>query len=187
MGRSRSEILGYFVPIAFCSVTTTLLCGYLSSRTRFKYLLVFMNTGAFLSVVGLLMLETTWGVAAFVLGNGIGGGCFVSLSGIVYPRFYGRTWLGAISGVGVSATVIGTGLGPIAFSLSLEGTGGYEAILWICAAFPLLLGVGSWWADNPERAFAPGCPSCTRVGRSSIWVWRARSSGMVRAVRAGGW
>jgi two-component system sensor histidine kinase PilS (NtrC family) len=45
------------------------------------------------------------------------------------------------------------------------------------------------WARRhpPVRAFAPGCPSCTRVGRSSIWVWRARFSGMVRAVRAGGW
>ena len=38
MGRGRTEILGFFVPMAACSVTTTLLCGLLSSRTRLKYL-----------------------------------------------------------------------------------------------------------------------------------------------------
>ena len=110
-----------------------------------------MNVGAALSVAGLLWLDTAWGAVCFVVGNGVAGGGFVSLSGIVYPRFYGRTFLGAISGFGLSAAVIGTGLGPIAFSLSLAWTGSYELVLWICAAFPVVLGMGCFWADNPQR------------------------------------
>ena len=152
-GRERSQVFGYFVPMSFVSVATNLLCGWLSSRTRLKLHLAAMNVGSLIGVVGLVYLDSPLGVAAFILGNGIGGGFFVALSGIVWPRFYGRQWLGAISGLGMASMVVASGVGPLVFSLSLRLTGSYEPIIWMAGSVPFSLLIGSFWADNPQRRF----------------------------------
>ncbi|MDB2347133.1 MFS transporter [Verrucomicrobiales bacterium] len=152
-GRERSQVFGYFVPMSFVSVATNLLCGWLSSRTRLKLHLAAMNVGSLIGVVGLVYLDSPLGVAAFILGNGIGGGFFVALSGVVWPRFYGRQWLGAISGLGMASMVVASGVGPLVFSLSLRLTGSYEPIIWMAGLVPFSLLIGSFWADNPQRRF----------------------------------
>jgi OFA family oxalate/formate antiporter-like MFS transporter len=110
-----------------------------------------MNGGALAGVVGTIYLGTPWGAGAFIVGNGLCGGAFSALTGIAWPRFFGRRWLGAISGVGMSTMVLASGLGPLAFSLSLSLTKGYAAILWVSAVLPGLLIVGSFFTDNPQR------------------------------------
>lgn len=153
-GRARSEVFGYFLPMSFVSVVTNLLCGWWSSRTRLKLHLALMNLGSLVGVLGLVYLHTELGVWAFILGNGMAGGFFVALSGIVWPRFFGRKWLGAISGLGMASMVISSGLGPLSFSLSLRLTGSYEPIIWLAGLVPLSLFIGSFWADNPQRKFS---------------------------------
>ena len=98
-----------------------------------------------------MTLNTSGGLFAYIAGNGICGGCFSALSGIVWPRFFGRRWLGAIAGIGMSSMVIASGIGPLIFSLSLSLSGSYVPILWGCAVLPALLVIGSAWADNPQR------------------------------------
>lgn len=149
--RPREEIVNYFVPMAVLSVATNLFCGWISSRTRLKYLLALMNLAALTGVIGTMTLDTSGGLVAYVAGNGICGGCFSALSGIVWPRFFGRRWLGAIAGIGMSSMVIASGIGPLIFSLSLSLSGSYVPILWGCAVLPALLVIGSAWADNPQR------------------------------------
>ena len=124
--------------------------GFISSRTRLKYLLAIMNAAIFFSVIGVVYLDTSHGVLMYVIGNGIAGGGFACLSGIVWPRFFGRKWLGAISGVGMSSMVIGSGIGPLLFGAFYAVTGNYISVLWICSAVPALLFFGCSWADNPQ-------------------------------------
>lgn len=150
-GRPRTEIINYFFPMAVLSVATNLFCGWISSRTRLKYLLFLMNTAALVGVIGTVTLGSSWGVIGYVAGNGICGGCFSALSGIVWPRFFGRRHLGAVSGIGMSSMVIASGIGPLLFSLSLSWTGSYVPILWGSALLPALLMLGAWGADNPQR------------------------------------
>ena len=152
-GRARSQVFGYFVPMSIVSVATNLVCGWLSARTRLKLHLVAMNIGSLIGVLGLVYLDTALGVVAFIFGNGMGGGFFVALSGIVWPRFYGRQWLGAISGLGMASMVVASGVGPLVFSLSLRLTGSYEPIIWMAGLVPFSLLIGSFWADNPQRRF----------------------------------
>ena len=154
-GRDKADILAYFVPMAVASVATNLFCGWISSRTRLKDLLLLMLTSGLAGVIGVLYVGSPPGAVAFVLGNGICGGCFGALSGIAWPRFFGRRWLGAISGVAMSSMVIASALGPIVFSLSLSWTGSYTPILWISATIPALLIAGSFRADNPQRKEPP--------------------------------
>ena len=106
--------------MAFVSVTSNILMGLISSRTRLKYLLAIMNAAIFFSVIGVIYLDTKSGVLLYIIGNGIAGGGFACLSGIVWPRFFGRKWLGSISGVGMSSMVIGSGIGPLLFGAFLQ-------------------------------------------------------------------
>jgi cyanate permease len=150
-GRGEIEVIGYFVPMAFISVMTNLLMGWMSSRTRLKYLLAVMNGGALASVIGVIYLESHGGVIFYIAGNGIAGGCFACLSGVVWPRFFGRRWLGAISGFGMSSMVIASGIGPLLFGASLSVSGSYTPILWFCAIIPALLLLATGHSDNPQK------------------------------------
>ena len=150
-GFDKTRILGLFLPIALASVVTNLLFGWINAKVRLKWLLLIMNLGGVLAVVGMLNLGRPWGVAAYVLGNGICSGGFVSLSGIVFPRFFGRRHLGAIGGVNMSSMVIASGLGPLVFGASMEFLSSYGPALLASIAIPVILGVLSIWADNPQR------------------------------------
>ena len=72
------------------------------------------------------------------------------MSGIVWPRVFGRKWLGSISGVGMSSMVIGSGIGPLLFGAFFATTGNYLSVLWLCSIIPALLFFGCAWADNPQ-------------------------------------
>ncbi|MCB1094406.1 MAG: MFS transporter [Verrucomicrobiae bacterium] len=150
-GRSSAEIFGYFIPMAIASVATNVLIGWLSARTRLRYLLLAMNLAALTGVIGLIHISSPLGLLAYIAGNGVCGGCFSALSGIVWPRFFGRVHLGAISGVSMSSMVIASGFGPLAFSISKAITQSYALALWLCAIIPAVMAVGSLGADNPQR------------------------------------
>ena len=148
---AEERILSLFVPIAATSVLTNLVFGAINARLRLKWLLLVMNIGCLSATLGMLFLDKPGGVSAYVIGNGIASGGFVSLTGIVFPRFYGRLHLGAISGVNMSAMVIASGLGPLAFGLCQQFSGSYRGILVASVFVPTLLALLSLRADNPQR------------------------------------
>ena len=149
-GFTRERIINLFVPIAATSVVTNLIFGAINARMRLKFLLLIMNLGCIAAATGMLHLNHTGGEVAYVLGNGIASGGFVSLSGIIFPRFYGREHLGAISGVSMSAMVIGSGLGPLLFGACHHFADSYRLILIVSAIIPAVLALLSLRADNPQ-------------------------------------
>jgi len=146
----REYILRLFFPIAVVSVITNLIVGVINSRIRLKILLFIMNLGSLSAVLGMLNLDHSAGIPAYVIGSGIAGGGFVSLSGIVFPRFYGRKHLGAISGINMSSTVIASGLGPLFYAACNDLTNSYRLILIGSAYIPTALALLSLRADNPQ-------------------------------------
>ncbi|RKX30082.1 MAG: MFS transporter [Verrucomicrobia bacterium] len=155
-GIGRTVVIGYFLPMAVMSVSTNLFVGWISGRTRLKYLLILMNLAAVVAVAGTINLSHGWGVILFIVGNGITGGAVIGLAGIVVPRFFGRRHMGAISGIGMSSMVVASGIGPFIFSLSISATGSYQTVLWISIVIPAVLALLSITSDNPQRKF--GCP-----------------------------
>ena len=153
---TRSDILSLFIPIAFVSVTTNLTFGIINSRLKLKTLLLVMNLGCFSAALGMLFLNQPGGIPAYVIGSGIAGGGFVSLSGIVFPRFYGRKHLGAIGGVNMASMVMGSGIGPLLFGWCHHATASYRIILLLSVVIPMLLAVMSLKADNPQRKLTGG-------------------------------
>ena len=153
LGVSTEYVLGLFIPGAFLSVAAGFVIAWLTDQSfvRIKYLLCVM---AFSSMLGFIALAAgtypaiTW---LHVLGLGISGGCFGSLSSIVYPRFFGRQHLGAISGLFMTVIVISSAVGPFLFSLAEAWLGAYRAGFAFAAVIAGGIAVASLRADNPQR------------------------------------
>jgi cyanate permease len=115
-----------------------------------KSLLLFFAFGMIISTVGLIMLGgIPFAYWMIIIGNGMVWGLYTVLIGVTWPRFYGLKHLGAISGFSLSWTVIGSALGPYMFSLSVDFTGSYDLVAWICLAIAFMLVGLSFKANNP--------------------------------------
>jgi len=149
-GLTREQGLGIFIPTSLIAVGIQFLGGYASDYIRLKFLLILFALGMVLSIVGLSMLGDN-GLAYWMIicGNGVVWGLYTVLIGVTWPRFYGLKHLGAISGYSLSWTVIGSALGPYMFSLSMNLTGSYDLVAWICLAIAVFLVVLAFRADNP--------------------------------------
>ncbi len=150
-GFAKDDIIALFIPMAAVSVSVSLFCGWINSKTRLKWILLAMNLGGVAGAIGLLNLDQPMGKIAYVVGNGLCGGSFLCLLGLVWPRFYGREWLGAIAGVNMSLVVVASGIGPLLFGLAKQYSGSYFPALVFSVALPAVLAIASFGADNPQR------------------------------------
>ena len=157
---STDYILMLFVPTAGVSVVSGFIIASVTdlSFVRIKYLLVLMGVGgcgAYASIGFGSYPDISWlHIASF----GLSGGCFASLSTIVWPRFYGRSHLGAISGLFMTIIVITSAVGPFLFNLGERVFGGYRPGFIVCAVIAAGLAVAAFWADNPQRDHEPEIP-----------------------------
>lgn len=152
LGVSSDYILKLFVPGAAVSITSGFLIAWMTdlSFVRVKYLFVLMGGSAAISYACLGLgsyPEIGW---LHILCFGLTGGCW-SLSSIVYPRFFGREHLGAVSGMFMTTLVVASAIGPFLFSLIHHFTGSYRVGFTLAAFFAVVLSVAAFWADNPQR------------------------------------
>lgn len=149
-GLTREMGLGIFIPTSVIAVGVQFAGSYASDFIKLKYPLILFMVGLLLSTFGLTMLgEQSIAYALIIVGNGIVWGLYTVLIGVTWPRFYGLKNLGAISGFSLSWTVIGSALGPYMFSLSIELTGSYDLVGWICLVISVLLFLLAFKANNP--------------------------------------
>ncbi|MFP4165660.1 MAG: hypothetical protein ACLFUF_00645 [Opitutales bacterium] len=129
------------------------IVAWLTDRpyVRVKYLLCLMAVASLLgfgTIAAGDYPEWSW---LHVLGYGISGGCFGSLSAIIWPRFYGRTHLGAISGLFMTVLVVSSAVGPFFFSFLESLAGSYRGGFAVAAVAAACLAVAALRADNPQR------------------------------------
>jgi len=149
-GLTRAQGLGIFIPSSLIAVGVQFLGGYASDYIRLKFILILFALGMTFSILGLTMLGGYAGAYwMIIIGNGVVWGLYTVLIGVTWPRFYGLKNLGAISGFSLSWTVIGSALGPYMFSVSMDLTGSYDLVAWICFAISLFLVALAFKADNP--------------------------------------
>lgn len=161
IGVSSDYILKLFIPSACISILTGMTVAWMTdlSFVRIKYLLTLMGLAgaSAYACIGLGHYPSiSW---LHVISLGISGGCFGSLSTIVFPRFYGRQHLGAISGVFMTTIVIASAVGPFLFSLSDLLLANYRIAFVMSAAFAVALAIAALWADNPQRDLADEVPN----------------------------
>lgn len=158
LGVSGDFILKLFVPGAGVAIVSGFIISWVTdlSFVRIKYLLCLMGVAGVLAY-GCLGFGTYPEIAwLHVLGFGVSAGCFSGLSIIVWPRFFGRQHIGAISGLFMTCVVLASAVGPFLFSLAEAFLGAYRYAFIASAAVAGVLAVASLWADNPQRKLAPG-------------------------------
>ncbi len=140
-----------FLYIAIISTVADLIGGYLSDRISLKYLLATMQLGLCLALFGITHYEQDWGMALTALGFGISGGLFAQLSGSAWPKLFGRTHLGSISGISMAWIVLGSSLGPYMLSLGGETVEGVNSVILLFILFPLAVACASFFANHPKK------------------------------------
>lgn len=151
-GISRDVAYSIFLPSAFVAVVSNFLSAWLSDRIKLRWILQLMLVGVAFALVSLTHLSTPAGRLGYIIAMGTSTGIFGVLLTVVWPRYFGRRHLGAISGLNTSIMVFSSALGPILFSLGQAWTGSYQIVMLASVAIPVTLLMISPWVENPQRA-----------------------------------
>jgi len=150
-GYPKSDAISIFLPGSVVAVTISTIFNFLSDYLQLKWYLYLMIFGGIIASIGFLYLPTPYGIPLLIAGFGIMGGFFAVLNAIVWPRFYGRNNLGAITGKIMGLLILASGaLAPPIFSLCFSTFGSYKLLGYLGLAFLLFLMVGSVKANNPQ-------------------------------------
>lgn len=145
---TAATVLSLMAVIGF---PVTFLAGYLLDKIRVQWMLAFVFVGEIASIFllkeadlfsGAILFAVVWG---FMLGIER-----VTLS-VVWPNYFGRQYLGSITGISMAFMVVGSALGPLPFGLFYDFFGGYKEVLWVIMIFPLLGIVAALLANPPEK------------------------------------
>lgn len=150
-GYERQDAISIFLPITIVSTAVSFIGNVISDWIKLKVLLYIMISGALMATIGLMTLRFEAGYYMIMVGFGITGGLFAVFMSVVWPRYYGRRHLGAISGKAMSMIVMGSAAGPYLFSLSTTLTSHYGSISYLALAFLLIIAIGSIKANPPEK------------------------------------
>jgi MFS transporter, OFA family, oxalate/formate antiporter len=149
----RSDAIGIFPPMAYISVFASLFFGWVSDHIKLNYLLYSKGIASCIGLVGLIFLgQYEFAYYLLILGTGLMTGLFGVISAVSWPRLFGKSHLGAISGFNMTIIVFGSALGPMLFSLSESQTGNYIVAAGITLFLFLLLTVMATRIINPQIA-----------------------------------
>lgn len=149
-GFPKEDAISIFLPASIVAVTISSIFNFLSDTIALQLYLYFLLIGGVLSSLGFLLLSTAIGVPFLIAGFGIMGGFFAVLNAVAWPRFYGRTHLGSITGKIMSFLILASALAPSVFSLCLSTFGSYQLVGYLGLVFLVFLMIASLRATNPQ-------------------------------------
>lgn len=149
-GFLKEDAIRIFLPAAIVAVTLSTIFNFLSDYIALQVYLYALLLGGLLASLGFLLLSTPVGVPFLIAGFGTMGGFFAVLNAVAWPRFYGRTHLGSITGKVMSFLILASALAPTIFSLSLSTFGTYHLVGYLGLAFLLFMAIAAVKAKNPQ-------------------------------------
>ncbi len=138
-GIGESRAFAIFIPCSVISVVIGMVLGWISDHIRLKYPLWVLIGGMLLSMAGIFVLNNAPGYYMVIAGNGLAGSTFGLLQTVSWPRFFGRTHLGAISGFHMSWVVAFSAVGPFFFGLAYEHLDSYLPAVAGCVCVLVIL------------------------------------------------
>ncbi len=146
----RETAVFFFATAAVLSVVLKVVGGILSDRVSVRTLLLIFATGHTLAALGFFLLATPYGLPVLITGYGINGGFFTVLAGVCYPRLFGRSHLGAISGLSMSIIVFSSAIGPYLFSRVNDLNEAFTANFYILIVLIAVLFAAAVKTKNPQ-------------------------------------
>lgn len=153
-GTDQGRMLDLFWKGSIASIPISIFSGWVVEYVRLRYLLIALGIGGAFSPIGVLMLPALPGEILIILSSGLAWGTFPVLISVTFARYFGRTHLGAISGISMSLVVFGSAMGPFILSAFNDVFGGYaEGMVLMAVAFATI-SILACFAENPQRKLA---------------------------------
>jgi MFS family permease len=132
-GLSKTQAAAVFIPQLVGSVSASFVVGSLTDRISGRPLIVFsalaLAAGTALATIAEPgVLSVVYGVVV-----GIAGGSIGSLSGALYPKWFGVEHIGSIKGLATTANVGASAIGPLVLSVGNDVADSYEPVVLGCA------------------------------------------------------
>ena len=139
VGLPQKQTVAIFLPIAIVSMLTSYLIGTLSDQVKLRVLFIGMMFFEAIGITGMAHMDSLGLRIIAMVGLGISGGCFGTLSAVSMPRYFGRQHLGAISGVEMMTLVMASATGPSLLAILNTLFGSYRFGLYLFAVIPLTI------------------------------------------------
>jgi len=150
VGLTKAEALGIFMPVTLISLPTGVLMGLAVDRYPIRHLLMGMMVGQVLMFGLAPHLGDPVLYWVCIAGWGFSGGFYGPLIVAAMPNFFGRTHLGAISGVMMMVIVIASALGPAMLAAVKASFGSYGVGLHVLALLPLGILIVAPFTRDPQ-------------------------------------
>lgn len=138
--------------MAVVGIPMTFISGFITEKMPTNYLLV-VSFSIQAALLLLLLITNSYGMAIlFGVMWGTAGGLERISFGVIWPNYFGRKYLGAISGVGATAGVIASSVGPIPLGFGYDMTGSYHTVITMLIIFPIIGFFAALFAKKPVKA-----------------------------------
>ena len=146
-----ASILSVIAPLA---IVGAFIAGFFADRLPNRYLLVVGQGLLCLAMLLTLVISQAW--QGFIFGGmlGLAGGLFMTTNSVIWPNYYGRTYLGSIRGVVTTCMVAFAALGPLPFGILFDLTNGYTVAIFVFMALPVACGIAALFAYPPQKRHA---------------------------------
>ena len=151
-GLSAEFAASAFMFVAITSAIVRMISGVLVDRIAARFLLFAALIGQTTSLLMAprLGLSTAW-VYGIVLGAT--GSLQMTVSTVIWAKYFGRQHLGAITGVASMISVAGSSLGPMPMGIARDLFGSYTLALTALAVLPFSLGIVVLFSQQPRRRY----------------------------------
>lgn len=140
--------------MAIIGFPVTFLAGYLLDKIQVQWMLGVVFAGEIASILLLKEADVFSGAILFAVVWGFMLGIEKVTLSVIWPNYFGRQYLGSITGISMAVMVVGSALGPLPFGLFFDLFGGYEEVLWGIMIFPFLGIFAALLATPPKKVHA---------------------------------
>ena len=152
-GLSSKVAASVFLPTAAVGASVQFLGGILINRIPIRWMIaVALILQSTVLVMAPLLTSAEMALGMGVL-MGIRGGLQLIVSSVVWAKFFGRRYLGSITGLASTLMVGSSALGSMPFGIARDWLGSFHLVLTSFAVIPILLSVlAIIYAKTPRRA-----------------------------------
>ena len=148
---TKAEAISIFLPISLIAISVSTIANILSDYIDHKIYLFIMIFSGILATYGLLTLSTANGIYFLIAGLGMYSGLFAVVNAVTWPRYFGRKFLGEITGKTASFLVIASAVAPSLFSYCCTTFGNYKFISYLLIPFLVFMFFAAFKVKNPQE------------------------------------
>lgn len=150
-GLSADLAAAIFLPMSLTTSFVSIPAGWLIDRIATKYVLAAAMVSLTVTILASTSIRGT--ELAFVYGIvfGLTSGLTRIAGDVVYANYFGRTHLGAITGLASTITAVASGLGPPIYGIGRDLAGNYWPSLLLSAIYPATMAVLVLFMNRPKQ------------------------------------